>query len=322
MLQIDDSSLLKSACLIGGEWKAAQSGQSFPVLNPSTGEEVGSVPNLTREEVGDAVKAAAAAFPAWRALTAKDRSERLRDWFNLMIAAQEDLARIMTAEQGKPLAESRGEITYAASFIEWFAEEAKRAYGDTIPSPQADGRILVLKEPIGVVAAITPWNFPAGMITRKAAPALAAGCTIVIKPAGETPLSALALAVLAERAGIPAGVVNVVTGRDSRGIGLELTTNPLVRKVSFTGSTQIGKQLMAQAASTVKKVGLELGGNAPFIVFDDADVESAVVGAMQSKYRNGGQTCVCTNRFLVQWGRRSPGCGSAMAWSRAFRSAR
>jgi len=302
MLQIEDSSLLKSACLIGGEWKAAQSGQSFPVLNPSTGEEVGSVPNLTREEVGDAVKAAASAFPAWRALTAKDRSDRLRRWFELMIAAQEDLAIIMTAEQGKPLAESRGEITYAASFIEWFAEEAKRAYGDTIPSPQADGRILVLKEPVGVVAAITPWNFPAGMITRKAAPALAAGCTIVIKPAGETPLSALALAALAERAGIPAGVINVVTGRDSRGIGLELTTNPLVRKVSFTGSTEIGKQLMAQAASTVKKVGLELGGNAPFIVFDDADVEAAVVGAMQSKYRNGGQTCVCTNRFLVQSG--------------------
>src|SRR5690606_16729997 len=263
MLQLKDPLLLKETCLIGGQWKPARSGISFPVLNPSTGEEVGHVPDLTREEVGDAVKAAADAFPAWRALTAKDRSDRLRRWFDLMLAARDDLALIMTAEQGKPFAEAQGEITYAASFIEWFAEEAKRAYGDTIPSPQSDGRILVLKEPIGVVAAITPWNFPAGMITRKAAPALAAGCTIVVKPAGETPLSALALAVLAERAGIPAGVINIVTGRDSRGIGLELTTNPLVRKLSFTGSTEIGKQLMAQAASTVKKVGLELGGNAP-----------------------------------------------------------
>jgi succinate-semialdehyde dehydrogenase/glutarate-semialdehyde dehydrogenase len=302
MLQLNDPALLKNLCPIGGEWKAAASGLTFPVLNPSSGAEVGTVPNLTREEVGAAVQAAADAFPAWRALTAKERSLRLRRWFDLMIEAQDDLALIMTAEQGKPLAESRGEIIYAASFVEWFAEEAKRAYGDTIPSPQPDGRILVLKEPIGVVAAITPWNFPAGMITRKAAPALAAGCTMVIKPAGETPLTALALAVLAERAGIPAGVINVVTGRDSRGIGLELTTNPLVRKVSFTGSTEIGKQLMAQAASTVKKVGLELGGNAPFIVFDDADVEAAVTGAMQSTYRNGGQTCVCTNRFLVQSG--------------------
>ena len=253
------------------------------------------------EDARRAVQAAADTLPAWRARTAKERAAIQRRWIDLIMAYQEDLATLMTAEQGKPMAESRGEIAYAASFIEWFAEEAKRVYGDTIPQHQADKRILVLKEPIGVVAAITPWNFPAAMITRKAGPALAAGCTVVLKPASATPFSALALAELGEQAGLPAGVFNVITG-DSSAIGKELTTNPMVRKVSFTGSTEVGKQLMAQCASTVKKVSLELGGNAPFIVFDDADLDAAVVGVIQSKYRNSGQTCVCTNRVLVQDG--------------------
>jgi succinate-semialdehyde dehydrogenase/glutarate-semialdehyde dehydrogenase len=293
--------LLRQRCFIRGAWTEAADGRTITVKNPATGAVIGTVPRLGAEEARAAVAAASAAFPAWRARTAKDRAAVLRRWFELIMANQEDLATLMTAEQGKPLAESRGEIAYAASFIEWFAEEAKRVYGDTIPQHQADKRILVLKEPIGVVAAITPWNFPSAMITRKAGPALAAGCTVVLKPASATPFSALALAELGEQAGLPAGVFNVITG-DSSAIGKELTTNPTVRKVSFTGSTEIGKQLMAQCASTVKKVSMELGGNAPFIVFDDADLDAAVVGAIQSKYRNTGQTCVCTNRMLVQAG--------------------
>jgi succinate-semialdehyde dehydrogenase/glutarate-semialdehyde dehydrogenase len=293
--------LLRQRCFIRGAWTEAADGRTITVKNPATGAVIGTVPRLGTEEARAAVAAASAAFPAWRARTAKERAGILRRWFELIMANQEDLATLMTAEQGKPLAESRGEIAYAAAFIEWFAEEAKRVYGDTIPQHQADKRILVLKEPIGVVAAITPWNFPSAMITRKAGPALAAGCTVVLKPASATPFSALALAELGEQAGLPAGVFNVITG-DSSAIGKELTTNPAVRKVSFTGSTEIGKQLMAQCASTVKKVSMELGGNAPFIVFDDADLDAAVAGAMQSKYRNSGQTCVCTNRLLVQAG--------------------
>jgi succinate-semialdehyde dehydrogenase/glutarate-semialdehyde dehydrogenase len=293
--------LLRQRCFIRGAWTEAADGRTITVKNPATGAIIGTVPRMGTEEARRAVQAAEAALPAWRARTAKDRAAVLRRWFELILANQEDLATLMTAEQGKPMAESRGEIAYAAAFIEWFAEEAKRVYGDTIPQHQADKRILVLKEPIGVVAAITPWNFPAAMITRKAGPALAAGCTVVLKPASATPFSALALAELGEQAGLPAGTFNVITG-DSASIGQELTTNPAVRKVSFTGSTEVGKRLMAQCASTVKKVSLELGGNAPFIVFDDADLDAAVVGAIQSKYRNSGQTCVCTNRILVQAG--------------------
>jgi succinate-semialdehyde dehydrogenase / glutarate-semialdehyde dehydrogenase len=269
------------------------------VHNPADGQQLGTVPNMGAAETRRAIEAANAAWPAWRAKTAKERAACLRKWHDLMLANQEDLAVLMTVEQGKPLAESRGEIAYGASFIEWFAEEAKRVYGDTIPSPAADRRIVVIKQPIGVCAAVTPWNFPNAMITRKAGPALAAGCTMVIKPASATPYSALALCELAERAGIPKGVLAVVTG-SSGPIGKELTTNPLVRKFTFTGSTEIGKQLMQQCATTVKKVSLELGGNAPFIVFDDADLDSAVEGAMASKYRNTGQTCVCANRLFVQ----------------------
>ncbi len=291
--------LLRQRCFIRGAWTEAADGRTITVKNPATGAVIGTVPRMGTEDARRAVQAAADTLPAWRARTAKERAAILRRWFDLIMANQEDLATLMTAEQGKPMAESRGEIAYAASFIEWFAEEAKRVYGDTIPQHQADKRILVLKEPIGVVAAITPWNFPAAMITRKAGPALAAGCTVVLKPASATPFSALALAELGEQAGLPAGVFNVITG-DSSAIGKELTTNPMVRKVSFTGSTEVGKQLMAQCASTVKKVSLELGGNAPFIVFDDADLDAAVVGVIQSKYRNSGQTCVCTNRVLVQ----------------------
>jgi succinate-semialdehyde dehydrogenase/glutarate-semialdehyde dehydrogenase len=302
MVELGDPSLLSEKCLVDGHWVGAESGGSFPVLNPATGRQLASVPNFARADVGRAIDAAHAALPAWRALVAKERAALLRRWFELIMEAHDDLAKLMTAEQGKPLSEARGEVAYAASFIEWFSEEAKRVYGDTIPAQQKDTRIVVLKEPVGVVAAITPWNFPLAMITRKVGPALGAGCTIVIKPAGETPLSALALGVLAERAGIPAGVINIVTGKDSRGIGLELTENPLVRKVTFTGSTEVGKLLMRQSASTVKKVSLELGGNAPFIVFDDADIDAAIAGAMISKFRNAGQTCVCTNRFLVQAG--------------------
>jgi len=293
--------LLRQSCFIRGAWTRADDGRTIPVRNPASGAVIGTVPRMGTAEARRAVEAAAAALPAWRARTAGERAAILRRWFELIVANQEDLATLMTAEQGKPMAESRGEIAYAAGFIEWFAEEGKRVYGDTIPQHQADKRLLVLKEPIGVVAAITPWNFPAAMITRKAGPALAAGCTVVLKPATATPFSALALAELGEQAGLPPGVLNVITG-DPGAIGTELATNPAVRKLSFTGSTEVGKQLMAQCASTVKKVSLELGGNAPFIVFDDADLDAPVLGVIQSKYRNSGQTCVCTNRVLVQGG--------------------
>jgi succinate-semialdehyde dehydrogenase/glutarate-semialdehyde dehydrogenase len=292
--------LLRNACLIGGEWLAA-TGASIEVRNPANGELVGSVPSFGAVETRRAIDAAQAAFHPWRAKTAAERAKILRRWFELMMEHQEDLARLMTSEQGKPLAEARGEIAYAASFIEWFAEEARRVYGEVIPSPLADRRLIVLKQPVGVCAAITPWNFPAAMITRKVAPALAAGCTMVVKPAEQTPLSALALAWLGQQAGIPAGVLNIVTG-EPVAIGGELTSNPKVLKLSFTGSTEVGRLLMAQCAPTIKKMSLELGGNAPFIVFDDADLDAAVAGAMLSKYRNTGQTCVCTNRFLVQEG--------------------
>jgi len=300
-ISLSDKSLFRQKCYINGSWCDADSGDTIEVSNPANGDAIGSVPKMTGNETHRAIAAAECALPTWRALTAKDRSNRLRAWFNLMMENQEDLAVLMTVEQGKPLAESRGEIAYAASFIEWFAEEGKRIYGDTIPSPIPDRRITVIKQPIGVCAAITPWNFPAAMITRKAGPALAAGCTMVIKPASFTPYSALALCELAERAGIPAGVINCVTG-SARAIGEEMTTNPIVKKVTFTGSTEIGKVLMQQCAGTVKKVSMELGGNAPFIVFDDADLDAAVEGAMASKYRNAGQTCVCANRILVQAG--------------------
>jgi succinate-semialdehyde dehydrogenase/glutarate-semialdehyde dehydrogenase len=291
--------LLRNTCLIDGEWLAGVA--TIDVRDPATGELVGAVPSFGAAETRRAIDAAEAAFPAWRARTAAERARILRRWFELMLENQEDLARLMTREQGKPLAEARGEIAYAASFIEWFAEEARRVYGDVIPSPLADRRLIVLKQPIGVCAAITPWNFPAAMITRKAAPALAAGCTVVAKPAEQTPLSALALAWLGQQAGLPPGVLNVVTGAPQT-IGGELTSSPKVRKLSFTGSTEVGRLLMAQCAPTLKKLSLELGGNAPFIVFDDADLDAAVAGAMVSKYRNTGQTCVCSNRFLVQRG--------------------
>jgi succinate-semialdehyde dehydrogenase/glutarate-semialdehyde dehydrogenase len=284
---------------VAGEWIDADDGSTFDVTNPADGAVLGTVPRLGAGETRRAIEAAAAALPAWRALTGKQRAAILRRWHDLMIEHTEDLALLMTLEQGKPMTESRGEIAYAASFIEWFAEEAKRVYGDVIPGHQPDKRIIVLKEPVGVVAAITPWNFPAAMITRKAGPALAAGCTFVIKPASATPYSALALGVLAEQAGIPAGVFNVITG-SAGAIGGELTANPTVRKITFTGSTEVGKQLLVEAAATVKKVSMELGGNAPFIVFDDADLDAAVEGAMLSKYRNSGQTCVCTNRIYAQ----------------------
>jgi succinate-semialdehyde dehydrogenase/glutarate-semialdehyde dehydrogenase len=301
-LKLKDPSLLKGDSYVNGEWTGAKSGARFPVTNPATGETIAECPNLDPEDVRNAIEAANAAWPAWRAKTAKERAGLMRAWFNLIMANQEDLAQIMTAEQGKPLAETRGEVAYGASFIEWFAEEGKRIYGDVIPTFAAGKRILVFKEPIGVVAAVTPWNFPNAMITRKAAPALAAGCTFLIKPPSETPLSATALAELAHRAGIPKGVINVVTSKQASKVGKELTENPLVRKFTFTGSTEIGKILMAQCASTVKKVSLELGGNAPFIVFDDADLDAAADGAMISKFRNMGQTCVCANRLLVQDG--------------------
>jgi succinate-semialdehyde dehydrogenase/glutarate-semialdehyde dehydrogenase len=296
---LKDKLLLKQECYVNGKW--ASGSKAMDVTNPATGEVIASVPVLGETETRAAIKAADKAMKAWSAKTAKERSNILRTWFNLMMEHQEDLAQIMTAEQGKPLAESRGEIAYGASFIEFFAEEAKRIYGETIPSHKTDARIVVIRQPVGVVAAITPWNFPNAMITRKAGPALAAGCAIVIKPASDTPLSALALCELGERAGIPAGVLNVITGKASV-IGAELTGNPTVRMLTFTGSTEIGKQLMEQCAKTVKKVGMELGGNAPFIVFDDADLDAAVAGAMASKYRNAGQTCVCANRLLVQEG--------------------
>ena len=299
--QLQDLSLLRQQCYIDGKWVDADDQKTLVVHNPADGRQIGTVPNMGVAETKRAIEAANAAWPAWRARTAKERSIVLRKWFDLMMANQEDLAVIMTIEQGKPLTESRGEIAYGASFIEWFAEEGKRIYGDTIPQHQSDKRIVVLKQPIGVCAAVTPWNFPNAMITRKAGPALAAGCTMIIKPASYTPFSALALCELAQRAGIPKGVLNVVTGA-SGPIGKELTTNPIVRKFTFTGSTEVGKQLMAQCASTVKKVSLELGGNAPFIVFDDADIDAAIEGAMASKFRNTGQTCVCANRILVQEG--------------------
>ena len=300
-LPLRDPSLFRQACCIGGKWIDADSGRTQSVRNPATGEVIGTVPALGAAETRRAIDAAAAAFPAWRKLLAKERSAILRRLFTLMIENTEDLAIIMTAEQGKPLAESRGEIAYAASFIEWFAEEGKRIYGDTIPQPKVGQRILVTKEPIGVFAAITPWNFPAAMITRKAGPGWAAGCTGVIRPASQTPFSALAIAVLAERAGMPPGVCNVITG-PSGDVGGELTSNPRVRKLSFTGSTEVGAKLLAQIAPTVKKASMELGGNAPFIVFDDADLDAAVLGAMASKFRNAGQTCVCANRLLIQDG--------------------
>jgi len=299
---VSHSALLRNRAYINGEWVQAHSGQSFAVTNPANGEHLSDVPDMGAEDTRAAIAAAEAAWPAWRAVPAKERAAILRRWFDLMMEHKEDLARLMTAEQGKPLAEARGEVGYGASFVEWFAEEAKRAYGDVIPGHGRDKRILVIKQPIGVVAAITPWNFPIAMITRKVAPALAAGCPVVVKPAEDTPLCALALAVLAEKAGLPAGLVNIVTCSKARApeVGEELTTNPVVRKVSFTGSTPVGKLLMRQASSTVKKVSLELGGNAPFIVFDDADLDAAVSGLMASKYRNTGQTCVCANRIYVQ----------------------
>ncbi len=300
-MNLNDGKLFRQQCYINGAWTDADSGDSIDVTNPATGEKLGTVPKMGAAETKRAIEAANAAWPAWRAKTAKERAQILRKWFDLMMANQDDLGTLMTAEQGKPLAEAKGEVAYAASFIEWFGEEGKRVYGDTIPQHGADKRIVVIKEPVGVVAAITPWNFPAAMITRKAGPALAAGCPIVIKPATETPFSALAMAELAERAGVPKGIINVITGA-SREIGGELTGNPIVRKLTFTGSTEVGKILMKQCAETVKKVSMELGGNAPFIVFDDADLDAAVAGAMASKYRNTGQTCVCANRIYVQAG--------------------
>ena len=295
---LKDPSLLMHRAYIAGEWRAADSGATFEVFDPATGESLGTVPHMGEAETASAIDAAQTAWAAWRKRTAKERAGILRCWFELMIANSDDLALILTTEQGKPLAEAKGEIAYAASFIEWFAEEGKRVAGDTLATPAVDKRIVVVKEPIGVCAAITPWNFPAATITRKVGPALAAGCPIVVKPAEATPFSALAMAVLAERAGVPKGVLSIVTG-DPKAIGAEMTRNPIVRKLSFTGSTAVGRLLMAQSAPTVKKLSLDLGGNAPFIVFDAADLDAAVEGAIASKYRNNGQTCVCTNRFYV-----------------------
>ena len=295
--ELRDAKLFRQAAYVDGKW--VEKDKTIDVDNPATGEVLGTVPQLDAADTRRAIEAAERAFPAWRAKTAKERANVLRRWFDLMMANQEDLARLMTLEQGKPLTESKGETAYAASFLEWFGEEAKRVYGDTIPQHQPDKRIVVLKEPVGVVACITPWNFPLAMITRKAGPAIAAGCTVVLKPASQTPFSALALAELAERAGMPSGVFNVITG-SAKEIGGELTSNPVVRKLSFTGSTETGRLLMAQCAPTIKRLSLELGGNAPFIVFDDADLDAAVEGAVISKYRNTGQTCVCANRLLVQ----------------------
>jgi succinate-semialdehyde dehydrogenase/glutarate-semialdehyde dehydrogenase len=300
-MKLKDPTLLRELCFIDGGWTAADNGATLEVKNPATARKLGSIPNMGTAETRSAIAAASAALPAWKARTAKDRALIMRRWFDLMMQHQEDLATLMTAEQGKPLAESKTEIAYAASFIEWFGEEAKRLYGDIIPGHQADKRIMVLRQPVGVVAAITPWNFPSAMITRKAGPALAAGCTLVCKPATQTPYSALALAELSSRAGVPKGVFNMITG-SAVAIGGEMTSNPAVRKLTFTGSTEVGKKLMAQCAGTVKKLSLELGGNAPFIVFDDADLDAAVQGAIASKYRNTGQTCVCANRLLIQAG--------------------
>ncbi|WP_131112245.1 NAD-dependent succinate-semialdehyde dehydrogenase [Sulfuricystis thermophila] len=303
-MQLRDPDLFRQQAFICGAWIDADTAATVAVYDPASGEKLAEVPDMGAIETRRAIAAAEAAWPAWRELTAKQRSAILRKWYELIVAHADDLALLMTSEQGKPLAEARGEVLYAASFVEWFAEEAKRAYGDVIPQTIAGQRLLVLKQPVGVCAAITPWNFPCAMITRKVAPALAAGCTVVVKPAEQTPLTALALAVLAERAGFPAGVFNIVTGsaQNAAVIGGELTANPTVRKLSFTGSTEVGRLLMAQCAPTLKKISLELGGNAPFIVFDDADVDAAVAGAMASKYRNTGQTCVCANRLLIQEG--------------------
>jgi len=303
-MKLNDLALFRMQALVGGVWCGADSGATFPVTNPASGERLAAVPDMGAAETRRAIEAADRAWPGWRGRTARERAAVLRKWFELMLANAADIAHLMTAEQGKPYGEAMGEVAYAASFVEWFAEEAKRNYGDTIPATQADKRLIVIKQPIGVCAAITPWNFPAAMITRKVAPALAAGCTVVVKPAEQTPLTALALAELAQRAGFPPGVFNVVTGSAASApkIGGELTGNPVVRKLSFTGSTEVGRLLMAQCAPTIKKVSLELGGNAPFIVFDDADLDAAVEGALASKYRNTGQTCVCANRLLVQDG--------------------
>jgi len=298
-VSLKDPRLFREQCYLDGAWTGADSSGTIKVNNPATGEIIGSVPDMGAAEARRAIEAADKAWPAWRAKTAKERAAILRKWYDLMMANQDDLGLLLTTEQGKPLAEAKGEIAYGASFIEWFAEEGKRVYGDVIPPHQSDKRILVMKQPIGVAAMITPWNFPNAMITRKAGPALAAGCTVVLKPASQTPYSALALAELGERAGIPQGVFNVITG-NSRSIGGELCANPTVRKLSFTGSTETGRVLMCQSAETIKKLSLELGGNAPFIVFDDADIDAAVEGAIASKYRNAGQTCVCANRIYVQ----------------------
>ena len=300
-MQLQDNALFKTQCYIDGTWLNADNGATVDVTNPANGEVIGTVPQMGKAEADRAVAAAQAALPAWKAKSAKERSQILRKWFDLMMAHQEDLGKILTLEQGKPLAEAKGEIAYGASYIEWYAEEGKRIYGDIIPSTGLDKRILVTKQPIGVCAAITPWNFPNAMITRKAAPALAAGCTFVIRPASQTPFSALAIAELAERAGIPKGVFNVLTGSSSQ-IGEVLTKDDRVKKFSFTGSTEVGRKLIEQCASTVKKVSMELGGNAPFIVFNDADLDAAVEGAMICKFRNAGQTCVCANRLYVQSG--------------------
>lgn len=300
-IQLQDPSLLRTQAYINGQWVDSDNGEMFEVLNPANGEALTSVARCGGAEVRRAIEIAEAAMVEWRAKSAKERASLLRNWFKLVMENQEDLAQILTAEQGKPLAESRGEIAYGANYIEWFAEEAKRVYGDTIPQPSNDKRIVCIKQPVGVVACITPWNFPNAMLTRKIAPALAAGCTVVCKPANETPLSALALGELAQRAGIPAGVINIIAG-NTQEIGHELTQSPVIRKLTFTGSTGVGKLLIQQCADTVKKTSMELGGNAPFIVFDDADLDEAVKGAMICKYRNAGQTCVCANRILVQEG--------------------
>ncbi len=301
-MNINDKTLFKTKAYVNGEWIDAKDGSTYDVLNPATGELIGKLPDMGATETRAAIEAANAAWPAWRKKTGKERANLLRALYNEMMVNQETLAQLITAEGGKPLAEARGEIAYGASFIEWFAEEAKRTYGDVIPTTMPGRRIIVSKEPIGVCGLITPWNFPNAMITRKIGPALAAGCTVVLKPAEATPFSALAIAILAERVGIPAGVINVVTSSGGSKVGGELTSNPIVRKISFTGSTGVGKLLMKQGSETMKKMSLELGGNAPFIVFEDADVDAAVTGAMASKYRNSGQTCVCVNRFLVQDG--------------------
>ena len=300
-IQLSDPALLKTQAYIDGQWRNSDKGETFDVINPATGEVIATCASCGTDETRLAIEAAQEAMLSWRQLTAKERAAKLRKWFTLMMDSQQDLAQILTAEQGKPLAESMGEIAYGANYIEWFSEEAKRIYGDTIPEPSKDKRIVVIRQPVGVVACITPWNFPNAMLTRKIAPALAAGCTVVCKPANATPLSAFAFAELAERAGIPPGVINIVAGRTSE-IGSEMTSNPIVRKLTFTGSTPVGKKLMADCAATVKRTSMELGGNAPFIVFDDADLDAAVAGAMICKFRNAGQTCVCANRILVQDG--------------------